>query len=33
MESNRMFSLTMVSPTYQTMDRIPIQIVDTDGVR
>src|SRR5581483_6082851 len=28
-----MFSLTIVSPTYQTIDRAPIQSVDGPGVR
>jgi hypothetical protein len=28
-----MFSLTIVSPTYQTIDRTPMRIVDTCGVR
>ena len=27
-----MFSLTIVSPTYQTIDRTPIRIVETCGV-
>jgi hypothetical protein len=32
-ESNRMFSLTIVSPTYHTIDSAPMRIVETCGVR
>ena len=33
MESNRMSSLMIVRATYQAIERIPIQMVEVEGVR